>query len=256
MKISILTISYNSERTIGTAIRSVNNQTYSDIEHVFVDGASDDATTQIISECSNRRTKLLSECDSGIYEALNKGIRLCSGDYVLLLHSDDELYDQYTIQDCVEELGQHNYPEILSGSVIQVHPNKPNQNAYVYKSTTFRHWKLKYGFQPAHNATFVKRAVYEDLEYNPVYISAGDFDWFYRLYQTNVKCIYTSRIVAIQRLGGTSSSGIKSVIRTSSEQLRIMNCGLFSFQGLKLLVRIPIKYIWRTLASRHIDNYK
>jgi glycosyltransferase len=118
--ISVVTISFNSSGSISDAIKSVNEQIYPHIEHVFVDGASSDNTLEIINKECMRDKIVISEPDTGIYQALNKGIHLCRGEYIVVLHSDDAFHSKNVLKFIVEKLQSEGLPDLMSGSVIHV----------------------------------------------------------------------------------------------------------------------------------------
>ena len=246
MLISVLTISYNSAGSISETIKSVNEQIYPHIQHVFVDGASSDNTLDIINSKSTRSNVVVSERDTGIYQALNKGIHRCKGEYIVVLHSDDAFHSKYVLESIVEKLRSHGFPDLLSGSVV--HVNKFNQanGAVVYKSERYKRLFLGFGFIPAHNATFVKRDLYKYRLYDESFISAGDYEWFIRVLSDPKISFRTTPIVVSQQLrGGTSSAGIKSYWRSTIEQKRALKLNGKNVPLFLLLCRLPIKFLWR-----------
>src|ERR1043166_6204978 len=147
MKISIITVCYNSERYIKDAIDSVLHQTYKDIEYIIVDGASKDKTVEIIKSYGNRITKFVSEPDKGIYDAMNKGLKMASGDYLGILNSDDFYIDNNVIENVVNELKQ-NKTDSLFADLIYVNNANPPQQVRYWKTNPFIKNSFKKGWHP------------------------------------------------------------------------------------------------------------
>lgn len=246
MLISILTISYNSAGSISAAIKSVNEQTYPHIQHVFIDGASSDNTVEIIYSESTREKVVVSERDTGIYQALNKGIHFCRGEYIVVLHSDDVFHSKNVVETIIEKLRSEDLPDLMSGSVIYVDKFNQADGAVAYKSERYKRLFLGFGFIPAHNATFVKRELYEHSLYDEFFISAGDYEWFIRVLSDPKISFRTTPLIISQQLrGGTSSAGIKSYWRSTIEQKRALKLNGKYVPLFFLLCRLPIKYLSR-----------
>ncbi len=171
MKISIITATYNSERTISDTLSSLEKQTYLDVEYIIVDGASKDNTLTVISQNSTRVTKIISESDQGIYDALNKGIDLATGDIIGFLHSDDLLAYPGALSDIVETFEKQQCDAVY-GDLQYVAKNDLNKVIRCWKSGFFNHEKMKYGWMPPHPTFYMKR----DL-----YIRFGGFDLSYKI---------------------------------------------------------------------------
>ncbi|MDO4935022.1 MAG: glycosyltransferase, partial [Prevotella sp.] len=152
MKISIITSCYNRERTIRSCVESVLAQDYHDIEYIIVDGASTDRSVDIIHEAiagHESRVKLISEPDHGMYEAINKGIRMATGDYVGLVHSDDFLFSPQTVGHIVERLAA-THADFLYGDGLFVNPENTKQVVRKWIGGTYRLWKVRHGWLPLH----------------------------------------------------------------------------------------------------------
>lgn len=212
MKISIITATYNSAKTIADCIISVNNQTYNEIEHLIIDGASGDNTVEIIKSIPNRVTQIVSEPDQGIYDAMNKGIRLATGDIVGILNSDD-FYASDTIISNIVEIFNTSGCDSLYGNLDFVTPEKINKVLRHWKSSLYIKGSFTKGWHPPHPTFFVRREIYEKfgLFNTSLYISA-DFELMLRFLEKN--CISThfldSTIVKM-RYGGASTRSLKAI---------------------------------------------
>jgi glycosyltransferase len=165
MKVSIITPTLNSERFIKDCIESVKNQSYLDIEHIIVDGGSDDSTLKIIKEYENAyNLKLITGKDNGIYDALNKGIKNVSGEIIGILHSDD-LYTNNEVLRKIVDIFQSQKIDSCYGDLYYVKENDINKVVRYWKSGNYNRDKFKYGFMPPHPTFFVKKEIYENMEF-------------------------------------------------------------------------------------------
>ena len=160
MKISIVTITYNSGKTLKCAIDSVLTQTYKNIEYIIVDGKSSDNTVAIINSYGNKISKFVSEEDDGIYDAMNKGLRLASGDIVGILNSDDVYFDNRVIENVIKEFEEKDVDSVYADLVF-VKPKNLDKAVRYYDSSHFSPQKFAYGLMPAHPTFFVKKDIYE-----------------------------------------------------------------------------------------------
>jgi len=215
MKVSIITSCYNRESTIRGAIESVLAQDYPDIEFIVVDGASKDGSAAIIEETirnlpQNVIVKFLSEPDHGMYEAINKGIRMATGDVIGLVHSDDFLYDNYVIFDVArtfEETGA----DFVYGDGVFVNAENINKPVRNWIGGPYYRWKVRCGWLPLHPTCYIRRDVMmrEGL-YDESYKIAADTDLLVRyLYKTNLKVQYLHRRIIRMRMGGLSTDSQK-----------------------------------------------
>ena len=177
MKISIITVCFNAVSTIKDTIDSVLNQNYPEIEYIIVDGASTDGTVEIIRSYGNRIAKFISEPDEGIYDAMNKGISLASGNIVAILNADDFYINSQVISKVVKAFRESG-ADIVYGDIVIVHPENTEKVVRYWKAGKYRPGSFKWGWHPPHPAFFVKRKIYEkygvfDLEFKRV---AADFE--------------------------------------------------------------------------------
>jgi len=192
-------------------IDSVNLQTYASIEHIIIDGASKDNTVEIINSHPNRVRKLISEPDKGMYDAMNKGIKLASGDIIGILNSDDYFCDNYVVEKIAKTFMEENI-DALYGDVRFVNPSDLNKIVRYYSSKKFNPDKFKNGFMPAHPSFYVKRKFFEIYgNYKIDYKIAGDFELLLRfLYCNKLKCKYLEMPFITMRTGGISNNSIIS----------------------------------------------
>ena len=180
MKVSIITTCYNRAGTIRTSIESVLAQDYPYIEYIVVDGASTDGSVDIIREYDGRITKIVSEPDHGMYEAINKGIRLATGDVVGLLHSDDFLYNNHVISMIVEQL-ELTGADFLYGNGLFVNAENTDKVVRKWIGGDYRLWKVRHGWLPLHPTCYIRREVIERRGlYNETYRIAADSDFLLR----------------------------------------------------------------------------
>lgn len=210
MKISIITVTFNSAKTLQDTLNSVISQTYPDIEHIVVDGGSTDETVTMLRH-SPHITRWISEPDSGLYDAINKGIRMATGDIIGLLHSDDFFPNDHVISDLTAAFDQ---PEIeaVYGDVVFVQRDNPKKVVRYYSSKGFTPEKFRYGFMPAHPSFYVKKVCFEKFGfYQTDYKIAADYEWVMRLmYHHRIQCQYVEQVVVCMREGGISNTTLKS----------------------------------------------
>ena len=164
MKISLITITYNSEKTLADTIQSVLKQTYPNIEYIIVDGASKDNTVSIIKEYEpyfGGRMKWISEKDKGLYDAMSKGIRMATGNIVGILNSDDFFTSKEVLQNVANAFLQDVKLDAVYGDVHFVHPSNLNKCVRYYSSKIFKRSLMKLGFMPAHPSFYIRRECFD-----------------------------------------------------------------------------------------------
>ncbi len=242
-KITIVTVCFNSAATIRDTIDSVLNQDYENIEYIIVDGGSTDGTMQIVSEYKNRITQIVSEPDDGIYDAMNKGINLATGDIIGILNSDD-FYSSLDVISTIVATYRQSSADIVFGDLIYISPADTSRFLRNYNSSGFRPWMLRFGWMPPHPATFIRRSIYKKFGlYSMGYKSAADYEMFVRLLLINgIKYFYLGKTIVYMRMGGVTSSGWRSYWITSCEMVRALKeNGIFSSITI-ILMRLPIKF--------------
>ena len=242
MKISIITTCYNRGETIRGAIESVLAQDYPDIEYIVVDGASKDHSMAVINEYRERIAKMVSEPDHGMYEAINKGIRMSTGDIIGLVHSDDILYDKHTVSTIVEEF-EKTKADFVYGDGIFVNPEDTNKIVRNWRSGAYHRWKVRCGWLPLHPTCYIRRDVMmrEGL-YDESYKIAADSDLLVRyLYKANLKVAYLRRKIVRMRMGGLSTDSAKRKAMWD-EDIRLYTAhGFWAFPTkiMKMMWKVP-----------------
>ncbi|QZE13433.1 glycosyltransferase [Halosquirtibacter laminarini] len=236
MKVSIITATYNSSSKVKDAIQSVNDQTYQDIEHVFIDGGSSDNTLELINSISTRKRTILSEPDNGIYDALNKGILMSSGDLIGFVHSDDFLAHPDTISRIVHTIRKSDYDGVY-GDLEYIDSSNSSKSIRVWRSCCFSPRLLNRGWMPAHPTFFIKKSVYDQMGLFDIgYRISGDYDFMVRILTSNrYQFGYLSEVISKMRVGGISNRSLKSIIRKSKEDYSIMKQNRFRFPLFVLL---------------------
>ena len=243
MKVSIITVCYNSEKTISDTIDSVINQSYYDIEYIIIDGNSTDRTLSKISKFKKNISKIISENDDGIYDALNKGIRLATGDIIGILHSDDAFYDSDIIKKIVKIFTSKNTVDLLWGDVVFI--NKNNKIKRVYSGKNINRKSFKIGIMPPHPSVFIKADVYKKYgSFNTKYKIASDYDFLYRLIVLNkIKCYYIPCILVKMKLGGLSNKSLFNIYQLNHEIYDIHKEAGSKISILNLMRKIPIRFM-------------
>lgn len=222
--ITIITVTYNSESTINDTIISVLNQSYNDIEYIIVDGCSKDRTVDIIKEYEPKfkgRLKWISEKDKGIYDAMNKGIRMATGDIIGILNSDDFFTSDDVISTVNETFEKYN-SDAIYGDIHFVNDDNLNKIVRYYSSKIFRRGLMRFGFMPAHPSFYIKKECFDKFGlYNTSYKIAADFEFLLRtIFIGKIKTQYIAKDFVTMRTGGASTSGINSHKQIMREHIR------------------------------------
>ena len=242
MKVSIITCTYNSAKTVADTIRSVNAQTYPNIEHIIVDGLSKDNTLEIVKQYAGERQIIKCEKDNGIYDAFNKGIRMATGDIIGVLNSDDFFTSDNIIEQVVNAFDKENIDAVY-GDIHFVNPDNLNKCVRYYSSKSFRPWMMRMGFMFAHPSFYVKREYYENIGlYKTDYKIAADFELLLRFVVKNkIKCKYLPLDFVTMRTGGASTEGIKSKNIINKECLRACKENNYYSNTILMWLRIVYK---------------
>jgi glycosyltransferase involved in cell wall biosynthesis len=224
MKISLITATFNSVATHCNTIQSVLFQSYPNIEYIIVDGLSKDNTLDIVREYSsqfNGRMKWISEKDNGIYDAMNKGIQMATGDIVGIINSDDFYHDPDIIQKIVDVF-QDKSIQAVYGDVRFVNPNDLNKTVRYYSSKNFSPSKFRFGFMPAHPTFFTYKKYFDEYGYYKTdYKIAADYELLIRfLHIYKLKYKYLPFDFLRMRTGGVSTASIRSNILLNKEIIR------------------------------------
>ncbi len=218
MKISIITVTYNSSETLEETILSVINQTYKDVEYIIVDGKSTDTTLQIIDKYKSNISKLVSEKDNGIYEALNKGINMATGDVIGILHSDD-FYTNELVLEKVATAFNSNSCDALYADLYYVERNNTNKIIRKWKSGHFSENSFLFGWMPPHPTFFVKKEIYTNYgAFNLNFKTSADYELMLRLlHKHKIKTSYLPEFIVKMRMGGQSNITAKNRILANME---------------------------------------
>lgn len=211
MKITIITVVYNGEKFLADCIDSVASQDHNDIEYIVVDGNSTDSTSAIIAKKRNLISKLITEADDGLYDAINKGLKIATGDVVGLLNADDMLAASTIISNVVRAFQNDIGIDGIYGNLNYIHPQS---------GKTLRRWRSKQatiddianGWMPAHPTIYLKRKLIEHYgDYALNFGTAADYDFILRYFYTHkIKCIYLPLLMVKMRLGGVSNSSFQN----------------------------------------------
>ena len=223
MKISIITVTFNSAKYLEDCIASVIEQKHNNIEHIIIDGGSTDETLSIIKKYEHHLAYWVSEQDNGMYDAINKGLQLATGDVVGMLHSDDILASPDVISSIVESFENNNVDSIY-GDLVYVKPDSINQVLRVWKGYNYKRSKFKYGWMPAHPTFYIKKSIVDKYGgYETHYYTASDYEFMARyLYRHKVSCYYLPKLIVRMRNGGASNSSIYSRLRANRRDFLAM----------------------------------
>ena len=229
MKVSIITATYNSSKTIADTLQSLNTQSYENIEYIIIDGKSKDNTLDVIKQQCSRVSKIISESDEGIYDALNKGIEASTGDIVGFLHSDDLFAYSDAVKDIVAQMNE-SVSDAVYGDLQYVSKDNTNKVVRLWKSGSYSRSKLKNGWMPPHPTFYMRRELYNkfglfDLNFK----IAADYDSLLRyLWSNNIKITYLPKVVIKMRVGGESNRSFKNIIqKTREDVIALKNNNIF-----------------------------
>ena len=248
MKVSIITLTYNSEKTISRCLKSVSNQTYKNIEHIIIDGKSKDNTIQIINT-HNKHSILVSEKDEGIYDAWNKGMKLANGDIVGTVMSDDYLKSKKTIESIVQSFNKEscdilygNMDFVLNGEIIRK-----------WRAGNFKKYKYSFGWMPPPPAVYIKNSIIKknklfDLQYK----IGADYEWLLRLfYIKNYNIFYKDEYLYTLEYGGISNKSLKNVFKGNMENYyawKNNNLSKFPFW-------VPMKPLFKIFQIKKLSSF-
>jgi glycosyltransferase involved in cell wall biosynthesis len=246
MKISIITVVLNGARTIERNLDSIARQRNGriEIEHILIDGGSTDGTLEILHQRRQQIEILVSEPDNGLYDAMNKGIRLATGDIIGMLNADD-LYANHHVLDDISQIFQSQDVDAVFGDLEYFNPTQVTIPIRLYRSAGFTPEKLSSGLMPAHPTLFLMKSVYDRFGlFKPEYKIAGDFDFIARIFKNgDLRYAYVPRVLTRMQIGGVSTRGIKSTFLLNKEILRSCKENHISSNVLKLLLRYPKKFL-------------
>jgi len=246
MKISVITATYNSADTVRDTLESVLRQSYKEVEYIVVDGASKDNTMEIVREYEPKfggRMRWISEPDKGIYDAMNKGIAMATGDVVGLLNSDDFYTSDDILETVAAAFGKREELDAVYGDIHYVKPDKLDEVARYYSSRPFRRGWMRFGFMPAHPSFYCRKSCYERYgNFDTSFRVAADFENLTRLIFVNrIRTQYIPRDFVTMRTGGASSSGFRSHRQIMADHLKgLQKNGVYSN-----VVMLSMRYIYK-----------
>jgi glycosyltransferase involved in cell wall biosynthesis len=223
MKISVITVAYNAANTIPDTLASVAAQTYPDIEHIVIDGASTDGTLAIVQRHHNAMTRIVSEPDDGIYDAMNKGIALATGDVIGFLNADD-FYAGDGVLAQVAAAFSDPCVDAIYADLAYVDQREPNRMVRYWQSSPYRDGAFEHAWVPPHPTFFVRREIYQRYGgFDTRYRIAADAELMIRLLAVNrIRSLYLPSTLVKMRMGGTTNRSVRNVIRQNREILQAL----------------------------------
>lgn len=248
MKVSIITLTFNSEKSILRCLESINSQSYKNIEHIIIDGKSTDSTTNIINQNSPEAI-VISEKDSGIYDAWNKGMKLATGDIIGTVMSDDYLKNTHSIKSVVEAFQEGEY-DIVYGNMDFVLNNEIIRK---WRAGKFKKYKYYFGWMPPPPAVYIKKRIISENElFNLKYKIGADYEWLLRLFFIkNYNIFYLDKFIYTLEYGGISNKSLKNVYDGNMENYQAWkdnNLSRFPFW-------VPIKPLFKIFQIKKISSF-
>jgi glycosyltransferase involved in cell wall biosynthesis len=245
LKISVITVCYNSAATLADALNSVAGQTWSNVEHIVIDGASTDGTLAVIERYRAGLAKVVSERDAGIYDAMNKGLRLATGDVIGFLNADDVYAGDWVLSHVAKAFLDESTLEAVFGDVEFFRPANPDQPVRRYRSGQFSPRQIAWGWMPAHPTLFLRRQLFERYGlFRSEYRIAGDFELVARMFGRGaVAYRYLPEVLVRMRIGGVSTGGLRNTLRLNREVLRACRENGLASNWLKILSKYPAKLL-------------
>lgn len=216
MKVSIITVTLNSEKYLADCIESVRGQSYENIEHIIIDGKSSDSTLQIIQKNAHHISHWISETDRGMYDAINKGIQMATGDIIGILNSDDMLASKDVVKN-IAECFIKTKTDSVYGDLVYVDPSDTQKITRFWKGVTYKRYRFRYGWMPAHPTFYMRRQLIQQYGmYENHYYSAADYEFMARyLYRHKISATYLEQRVVKMRTGGASNGNLKRRLRAN-----------------------------------------
>lgn len=241
MKISVITVAYNAAETIGRTIDSVLSQEYAAIEHIVVDGDSTDGTADIVAKRAPG-ARLLVEADRGLYDAMNKGISMATGDVVAILNADD-YYCHPDVLGRVAAAFDCDGTDAVFGDIGFFRPETPGRIFRRYKSGAFKPSGIKFGLMPAHPGMFLRRRVYERFgSYDISYRIAADFEFVARMFaRGGIRYAHLDEVLVLMQAGGASTRSLRSSLTIYRECLRACRANGIASSHFHMLAKYPAK---------------
>ena len=245
MKISVITVTYNSAKTIADTMVSVGMQSYADIEHLVIDGASIDSTLKIVTSHMRPQTRLISESDDGIYAAMNKGLALASGEVVGFLNSDDLYADAFVLEKVANAFKD---PAVEACYADLVYVSQNNRRVVRYwKSRSFIKGDFAKGWCPAHPTFYVRKSVIERLGlFDNTYKLAADVELMMRyLERGQIRSVYIPHILVRMRVGGATNQSWRNIREQNSEIFSALRKNSVAFSAVNFWILKALSRVWQ-----------
>lgn len=244
MKVSLITVVYNAEKYLRDCMESVFSQTFPNIEYIVIDGGSTDRTLSIIEDYKDQIDFFLSEKDKGMYDALNKGIKVATGEIIGILNGDDMLSDVHVVGKIVATF-ERNEADAVYGNLNYISTTTTKRIIRKWISKPFTKKDIESGWMPAHPTLYLKREVFERFgSYSLEFGTAGDYEMMLRLlYQNKISARFLNELIVDMRVGGMSNSNLRQRIKTIFNDYKAIRANGIPFALktllLKKLVKIP-----------------
>ena len=244
MRISVITVAYNSAATLARTLRSVAEQSHADVEHILIDGGSTDGTADLLRDGSHRLCHVVSEPDRGIYDAMNKGLRLASGEVVAFLNADDHYAHADALAHVAAAFEQAPLDAVL-GDVAFFQPQAPQRLVRRYRSDRFNPRAIGWGWMPAHPSLFVRRQVFAQAgAFKTDYRIAGDYEWVARAFGAGaLRYRHLPEVLVHMQTGGISTRGWRNTVLLNQEVMRACRENGIATNWFKLLSKYPAKLL-------------
>ena len=243
MKISVITVSYNAALTISETLASVRAQDHGDVEHLLIDGLSTDGTQDIIAREALPGAVVVSERDSGLFDAMNKGVAIANGDIIAVLNADDAYSHPQVLSNVAAQFQADSSLDAVLGDVIYWDGHNRDKITRRYRSTRFAPGRLAWGWMPAHPGTFLARRVYDRVGlYRTDFRLAADYEFAVRAFtKAKIQYCHLPEVVVCMRTGGLSTSGFASKLLINRECVRACrDNGVYTNQ-LMIMTKYPLK---------------
>ena len=244
LRLSIITVVYNSFKTIRDSINSVLSQSYKNFEYIIIDGGSNDGTLDVICEYRNNIDILISERDNGIYDALNKGIKVATGDVIGILHADDVYFNENTLSDINKTFSNKITLDGVYGNLLYTKQNDLSKIQRYWRSKEFNKNLLIFGWMPPHPTLFLKKEVFVKFGiYNTKFKISADYDFILRIFTKKLEIKHLQSVVCKMRLGGKSNVKFTNILIKSYEDYKALKInkigGIFSliFKNLSKIIQ-------------------
>ncbi len=245
LSFSVITVCYNGAETLGRALHSVAQQEWPNVEHIVIDGGSTDHTPKVLDEHKACLSYLISEPDRGIYDAMNKGLDVATGDVICFLNADD-YYDSTQVLSKVATVMQQENLDAVLGDVGFFRKDNIHRLVRHYRSGRFTPERLAWGWMPAHPALFMRKEIFKRIGHFKIdYQIAADYEYVVRAFcgQTPLRYKHLPEVLVRMQMGGVSTKGIGATIRLNQEIMRACRENGVATNYLKILVKYPLKLL-------------